>query len=112
MIWREVKKHDIYKNDPEFRKAIDDAFSKAEPAGTRHRRPKRRVKLAKEAFNETAGIQSLAQEKGPGDIILGYLVDQKGQRVEKDNRRNARNSTLTRTSNIHHSQHQFTLKLQ
>ena len=29
----EVKKCDEYKEDPEFRKAIDDAFSKAEPAG-------------------------------------------------------------------------------
>ena len=42
------------------------------------RRPKRRVELVKEAFSETAGIQSLAQEKGPGDIILGYLGGSEG----------------------------------
>ena len=36
----EVKKDDKYKEDQEFRKAIDDAFPKAEPAGTRHDRPK------------------------------------------------------------------------
>ena len=53
-------------------------FSKAEPAGARLRRPKRRVELVKEAFSETAGIQSLAQEKGPGDIILGYLGGSEG----------------------------------
>ena len=73
-----VKKDYKYKEDPEFRKAIDDAFSRAEPAGARLRRPKRRVELVKEAFSETAGIQSLAQEKGPGDIILGYLNESEG----------------------------------
>ena len=78
MIWRRLKNSDKYKKDPEFRKAIDDAFSKAEPAGARLRRPKRRVELVKEAFSETAGIQSLAQEKGPGDIILGYLGGSEG----------------------------------
>ena len=74
----EIKEHGIYKENQEFRKAIDDAFSKAEPAGSRLRRPKRRAELVKEAFGETAGIQSLAQEKGPGDIILGYLGGSEG----------------------------------
>ena len=73
-----VKKDYKYKEDPEFSKVIDDAFSRAEPAGARLRRPKRRVELVKEAFSETAGIQSLAQEKGPGDIILGYLNESEG----------------------------------
>ena len=40
--------------------------------------PREELKLAKEAFSETAGIQSLAQEKGPGDIILGYLGGSEG----------------------------------
>ena len=34
----EVKKCGKYKEDQEFRKAIDDAFPKAEPAGARHER--------------------------------------------------------------------------
>ena len=55
----EVKKRDIYKEDPEFRKAIDDAYdalSKAPHKVPRHDRPAERVKrakLAKEAFAET-----------------------------------------------------------
>jgi hypothetical protein len=69
----EVKKRAKYKQDPKFSKAIDDAFLKAEHAGARQNRPKRRAELVKEAFNETTGIQALAQGKGPGDIILGYL---------------------------------------
>ena len=73
-----VKENDRYKKDPEFRKAIDDAFSKAKPAGSRLRRFLERFRLAKETFGETAGIQSLAQEKGPGDIILGYLDESEG----------------------------------
>jgi hypothetical protein len=73
-----VKEHDKYKYNPEFRKAIDGAISKAEPAGARLCRPKRRAEIAKEAFSETASIQSLAQEKGPGDIIVGYLCGSEG----------------------------------
>jgi hypothetical protein len=69
----EAKKRDKYNEDQEFRKAIDDAFPNAEPAGARHSRPKRRAEIAKKIFSETADVQSLAQEKGPGGIILGYL---------------------------------------
>ena len=48
---------DKYNDDPEFRKAIDDAFSKAEPAGARHARSYReRAKLAKEAFGELQAL--------------------------------------------------------
>jgi hypothetical protein len=68
-----VKKDDIYKNDPEFRETIDDAFSKAGPAGTRLRRPKERVRLAKETFSEIRGLESLGKGKEVGGIILGYL---------------------------------------
>ena len=76
--------------------------------------PKRRVEachgdilVKSQTFNHW--VKRKNQETSLDPILL---VNQKGQRVEKDNRRNARNSTLTRTSNIHHSQHQFTLKLQ
>ena len=53
---------------------------KAQPAGSRHNRflNRERVRLAKEAFDETASAQSLAQKKGPGDIILGYLAESEG----------------------------------
>ena len=78
MIWKKVKKHDKYKEDPEFRKAIDDAFPRAEPAGARHARPAERaerVRLAKEAFAETPSI-NLGQKKGggPEDIIFDYIL--------------------------------------
>ena len=67
---------------PQFRKAIDGAFSKAEPAGARHDRHDRllnieRVKFAKEAFAETEGLEFLAQKEktgGPEDIIFGYIL--------------------------------------
>ena len=39
-----VKKYDKYKKDPKFSKAIDDAFPRAEPAGSRHARPAERKK--------------------------------------------------------------------
>jgi hypothetical protein len=73
-----AKKDDKYKEDQEFRNTVDGAFSNAKPAGARHSRPKRRVELVKKTFSETAGIESLAQEKGPGDIILGYLCGSEG----------------------------------
>jgi hypothetical protein len=74
----EVKERDKYKEDQEFSKVIDDAFPRAEPAGSRHARPAERaerVRLAKEAFAENPSI-NLGQKKGggPEDIIFGYIL--------------------------------------
>ena len=73
-----VKEDDKYKNDPEFRKAIDDAFSRAEPAGSRHDRPAERaerVRLAKEAFSEFPSTNlSPKNGGGPENIIFDYIL--------------------------------------
>ena len=57
-------------------------FSKAPPAGARHDRflNRERAKLAKEAFDETRKSGLLGQEKGPGDIILSYLLIRRERR--------------------------------
>jgi hypothetical protein len=73
-----AKEDAIYRDNAEFRDAIDDAIPNAGPLRSRIQRPKRRVELVKEAFSETASNQLLAQEKGPGDIILGYLGESEG----------------------------------
>ena len=73
-----LKKYDKYKNDPEFRKAIDDAFPRAEPAGSRHARPAERaerVRLAKEAFSEFPSTNlSPKNGGGPENIIFDYIL--------------------------------------
>jgi hypothetical protein len=73
-----AKEHHRCKEDAASSKIIDDAFSRAEPAGSRHARPAERaerVRLAKEAFDETPSI-NLGQKKGggPEDIIFDYLA--------------------------------------
>ena len=74
----EVKKRDTYKENQEFREAIDDAISKAEHAGARHDRflNKERVKLAKEAFVEIEDLEFLAPKEKIGGIIESYHVDE------------------------------------
>ena len=66
---KEVKKDGTYDEDPDFRKAIDDALSKAPLTGTRHDRPMERAKLVKEAFAETESLKVLAlpRKLGPGE---------------------------------------------
>jgi len=71
----EVKKSYKYKNDPKFSKVIDDAFPRAEPAGSRHDRPaerKARAKLAMKTFTGIPGLEPLGKEDTLGGIILGY----------------------------------------
>jgi hypothetical protein len=77
---KRVENYSGYHKDSEFRGAIDNAFSKAKPAGSRHIRflVREMVKLAMNAFSETADIQSLDQEERPRDIILGYLGELEG----------------------------------
>jgi hypothetical protein len=70
----QVKKDYKYKNDPEFRKVIDEAFSGAGLAGARHSRPKERIKPTMETFGEILDLQSLSREKEVGGIIGSYLV--------------------------------------
>jgi len=76
---KEVKTWNIYKEDQAFKKAIDAAentLSKASYKLPRHARPADRVeraRLAKGAFTEHESIGLLAQEKGPGEIILSYI---------------------------------------
>ena len=72
----EVKKFHKYKNDPEFSKGIDDAFPRAEPAGSRHARPaeRERAKVAMKTFSEIPGIEPLGKEEALGGIISGYLA--------------------------------------
>ena len=82
----EVKKDDEYKEDQEFRKAIDDAFPKAGPAGERHERllNRERAKLAMKIFSEIGGLEPLDQEKALGGIIGSYLVGgSEGTKSEK-----------------------------
>ena len=72
-----AKEHDNYEEDLEFRKAIDDAFPRAEPAGSRHARflNKERVRLAKEAFSEFPSTNlSPKNGGGPEDIIFDYIL--------------------------------------
>ena len=70
-----VKRDDKYKKDPEFSKAIDDAISKAGPAGTRHARPAERVRLAKETFSEFPSTNlSPKNGGGPENIIFDYIL--------------------------------------
>ena len=72
----EVKQMWEYKKDQDFRKAIDDAFPKAEPAGERHERPLNReiAKLAMKTFSEIGGLEPLDNENALGGIIGSYLV--------------------------------------
>ena len=72
----EVKQMWEYKEDQEFRKAIDDAFPKAGPAGERHERPLNRkiTKLAMKIFSEIGGLEPLDKENALGGIIGSYLV--------------------------------------
>jgi len=72
-----VKQDDFYKNKrvPEFCKAIDDAFSNAEPAGSRHRRFFEKVERARliiETLDEVSGAGEWGGDIG--DIIASYLV--------------------------------------
>ena len=88
MIWRRLKTDDKYKDDPEFRKAIDDAFPRAEPAGSRHARPAERaerVRLAKEAFSEIPSInlgQKKEEDQRTSSLTI-FLVNQKGEQGVK-----------------------------
>ena len=70
--------------DPKFRKAIDDAFLKARPAGTRHGRFLNReiAKLAMEIFSGIRGLEPLGQGPGLGGIIRSYVVVSNGQRIK------------------------------
>ena len=84
----EAKKRDKYKEDQEFRKAIDDAFSKAEPAGARHARPAEREKESSLPRRHLVKSQALIigskEGGGPEDIIFDYfLVNQKGEQGVK-----------------------------
>ena len=82
----EVKQMWEYKLNQEFRKAIDDTFPKAEPAGERLERLLNReiTKLAMKIFSEIEGLGPLDKEKALGGIIGSYLVGgSEGTKSEK-----------------------------
>jgi len=71
-----VKKYAQYEQGLKLRKAIDDAFPRAEPAGARHARPaeRERARLAKETFTGIQGLEPLGKEDTLGGIISGYIL--------------------------------------
>ena len=70
-----AKKTKWYKGDPGARKAINEAWKTARPAGTRRRRFFERVKLAADVLHEVTSSAAWYQE--PGGIIASYLVGEK-----------------------------------
>ena len=68
----EVKRCDEYNEDQGFRDAIDEAFSNAEPAGSRHARFFGRPRLTIETLDDVMTTGVWKQE--PGSIIASYLV--------------------------------------
>ena len=73
---KKAMQRDKYKKDQDFRKAIDDAFPNAGPAGERHERPLKReiAKFAMKIFIGIEGLEPLGKENALGGIILDYLV--------------------------------------
>ena len=68
----EAKKRVIYDQDPDFRKAIDDAMTTAPLAGMRRARFFERTKIAIKTLNDVMITGEWMQE--PGIIIASYLL--------------------------------------
>ena len=69
---KKVKEVVMYKNNQEFRKAIDDTFESAPPVGTRYLRFFGRAKIAITTLNDVMDTGVWMQE--PGSIIASYLL--------------------------------------
>ena len=76
---RLVVENYTYKSHSTFRRAINEAFETAPPAGTRHRRPIERAHIAQEIFTE---LRHPGTPPVTVDIITGYIT---GDKIEESN---------------------------
>ena len=90
-----VKKDDTYKEDPQFRKVIDDAFPKAEPARTRHERGRFKLAIIMviNVMNHAKWLQT------PGIVTASFVsAEEEGTKLVESINKNTTSSFTTEVS--------------